>query len=295
MIDLITVVFQQELNFLKVQAQSIELYIQQADLGNIYVVVNDDDSVVDLIDPRWWGINQAKVKVISYSCWNYSSRINGWENQQLCKLLAAGSAEHEWSMSLDAKTWFVQPVDLTKLFDDQGRVTAGTVPVFTVFDSSKEFLEKYYAVSMPNIIGPQGVPFVFHTATVKELINSHQDFTEFFQTNVRYPHLITEFHLYSSFVLSRDTTYEHLYNKTQYYTCCNIADSDVDNFDQHYARMLSDKKLLTASIHRRAYPLLNSKQLINWTQFLLQRGLNIRAILGEQQLWHSNLTSLSPN
>ena len=96
-------------------------------------------------------------------------------------------------------------------------------------------------------------------------------------------------------MLYRDATYERLYNKTQYYTCCNIADSDVDNFDQHYTRMLLDKKLLTASVHRRAYLLLSSEQLINWTQFLLQRGLNIRAILGEQQLWHSNLTLQSPN
>jgi hypothetical protein len=117
MIDLVTIVFREELNFLKIQAQSIELHIQQADLGNIYVVVNDDDSVADLIDAQWWGTNHTKVQVIPYSCWNYVSRINGWENQQLCKLLAAGSAEHEWSMSLDAKTWFVQPVDLTKLFD----------------------------------------------------------------------------------------------------------------------------------------------------------------------------------
>lgn len=289
MIDLVTIVFQQELDFLKIQARSIDLYIQQADLGNIYVVVNDDDSVADLIDPAWWGTHHAKIKVIPYSCWNYVSRINGWENQQLCKLLAAGSAEHDWSMSLDAKTWFVQTLDLTKLFDDQGRVTAGTVPVFPVFDSSKEFLEKYYAISMPDIVGPQGVPFVFHTATVKQLLSSHSDFIEFFQTNVRYPHLITEFHLYSSFVLSRDKTYEHLYSKTQYYTCCNVADSDVDRFDHHYNRMLSDKKLLTASIHRRAYPLLTEEQLINWTQFLIQQGLNIKVILGEQQLWHSIL------
>jgi len=289
MIDLVTIVFQQELDFLKIQARSIDLYIQQTDLGNIYVVVNDDDSVVDLIDSAWWGTHHAKVKVIPYSCWNYKSRINGWENQQLCKLLAAGSAEHDWSMSLDAKTWFVQTLDLTKLFDDQGRITAGTVPVFPVFDSSKEFLEKYYAISMPDIVGPQGVPFVFHTATVKQLLSSHSDFTEFFQTNVRYPHLITEFHLYSSFVLSRDKTYEHLYNKTQYYTCCNVADSDVDRFDHHYNRMLLDKKLLTASIHRRAYPLLTEEQLINWTQFLIQRGLNIKVIPGDKQLWHSIL------
>ena len=289
MIDLVTVVFQQELNFLKIQARSVELYIQPSDLGNIYVVVNDDDSVADLIDFTWWGINQTKVKVVPYSRWNYKSRINGWENQQLCKLLAAGDANSEWSMSLDAKTWFVQTLDVTKLFDDQGRVTAGTVPVFTVFDSSKEFLEEYYAITMPNIIGPQGVPFVFHTATVKELIASHTNFIDFFQTNVRYPHLITEFHLYSSFVLSSHKTYEKLYNKTQYYTCCNVADSDVNSFKNHYDRMLHDQKLLTASVHRRAYPLLTKQQVTKWQQFLIQRGLNTTAILGDEQ-WHSILT-----
>ena len=294
MIDLVTIVFQEELNFLQVQAKSIELYTQLSDIGNIYVVVNDWDSVVDLIDISWWGTHQLKVKIVPYSHWNYVSRINGWENQQLCKLLAASEAESPWSISLDAKTWFVQPLDLTKLFDNQGRVTAGTVPVFSVFDSSRDFLQEYYNVSMPTVIGPQGVPFVFHTKTVKDLIDSYGDFIEFFQTNVRWPHLITEFHLYSSFVLSRHGTYEQLYNKTQYYTCCNISDSDVDNFDEHYNRMLTDKKLLTASIHRRAYKLMSPDQLIKWQQFLSQKRLNTEAILGDKQ-WHSNLTLQSTN
>jgi hypothetical protein len=280
MIDIVTVVYRDELDFLKIQARSLDLYVKPQDLNTVYVIVNDTDDVCDLVDPGWWG-QHTNIKIVPYSKWNYTSRINGWENQQLCKLLSASEAVSEWSISLDAKTWIVQPLDLTKLFDEQGRVTAGTIPVFKVFTSSREFLEQHFTVSMPDIIGPQGVPFVFHTATAKQMVTDIPDFIEFFQTNVRWPHLITEFHLYSAYVLSQHGTYEKLYNKTQYYRCCNIADFDVPNFDRHFKRMSTDNQLLTASIHRRAYPLLSSDQLNAWNAFLDSRKLNTTAIQGD--------------
>jgi hypothetical protein len=127
---------------------------------------------------------------------------------------------------------------------------------------------------MSQVVGPAGVPFMFHTATVQDMINSIDNFVDFFQTNVRYPNFVTEFHLYDGYVLSKFGNYEALYNETQYYTCCNVADFDVSQFDQLYKKMINDSNLLTASIHRRAYPLLSKEHLINWQQFLFQRKLN---------------------
>lgn len=279
MIDIITVVYRDELDFLKIQARSLDLYAQHLDINCVYVIVNDDDSVCELIDPTWW--KHHRVKIIPYSKWDYTSRINGWENQQLCKLLAASEAESTWSMCLDAKTWLIQPLDLNCLFDKEGCANVGTIPVFEVFKPSQEFVEQYYGVSMPNVIGPAGVPFMFHTNTVANMISEYEDFINFFQTHVRYPHFITEFHLYSAYVIARLGGVEALYNKTQHYTCCNIADFDVENFEQHLLRIKTDTRMLTASIHRRAYPLLSAEQLNAWNVFLDSRKLNTVAIQGD--------------
>lgn len=280
MIDIITVVYRDELDFLKIQARSLDLYAKESDVNCIYVVVNDTDDVCELIDPSWWG-HHKNIKIMPYSKWNYTSRVTGWENQQLCKLLAASEAETDWSMCLDAKTWFIQNLNLECLFDSQNRPRVGTVPVFDVFKSSQEFVEQYYGISMPNVIGPAGVPFMFHTQTVSSMVSEFDDFINFFQTHVRYPHLITEFHLYSAYVIARHNSFESLYNKTQYYTCCNIADFDVVNITQHFAQCATDTQLLTASIHRRAYPLLSTEQLDMWNCFLSSRKLNTVAIQGD--------------
>ena len=272
-------VFQEELHFLKTQALSIQLYTRQQDISNIYVVVNDVDSVANLIDPAWYGTHHAKVKIILYSVWNYEmDRINGWQSQQICKLLAAREALSTWSMCLDAKTWFIQPLDLSKLFDSQQRVTAGTWPVMPAFVSSQQFLEQHYSITMPETIGPGGVPFVFHSETVRELVNSFDNFVEFFKTNMINSNAVTEFHLYSSFVLARDGTYERLYNKTSYYTCHNIAEWEIDKFDCRHDMMVNNPLVLTASMHRKAYSLISAEQLEQWQQFLAQKGLNIATI-----------------
>jgi hypothetical protein len=279
LIDLVTVVFQDELHLLKTQARSVELYTRPQDICNIYVVVNDVDSVADLVDTAWWGTYQPKVKIVPYSVWNYSTdRINGWQNQQICKLLAASEAASQWSMCLDAKTWFIQSLDLSKLFDTHQRVTAGTLAVIPVFTSSQQFLEQHYSISMPETIGPGGVPFVFHSETVRSLVSSFDNFVEFFKTNMTNANAVTEFHLYSSFVLARDGTYERLYNKTQYYKCHNIAEWQIDKFDWLHDIMVNDPLVLTAGMHRKVYSLLGPEQIDKWQQFLAQKGLNITTI-----------------
>ena len=271
MIELITVVFAPELPLLQIQAQSIIEYVDNVD--RITVVVNDHHSLCELVDVTWWGKHQHKVSVISRDLWNYVSRINGWEEQQLCKLLAAGNSNSKWSMVLDAKTWFIQPLDYKKLFDSQDRVTTGTCGIFKEFVDSHRFIEQYYNIKTDRVLGPSGVPFLFHTDTVKDLISSVDNFPEFFQTHVRYPHLVTEFHLYSGFVLQKFNTFETLYNPSQYYGCHNTSEWQTDTFDQDLRMLQASTKILTASIHRRAYKLLSENQIGAWVNFLYGKNL----------------------
>lgn len=271
MLDLITVVFRDELPLLKIQAESIHKYVSTQNINSITVVVNDTDDVADLIDVSWWQQHQDRVQVKCYSKWNYACRITGWENQQICKLLAAAESTAEWSMVLDAKTWFVRPLDLTRLFSNS-KANTGFIPVMEVFDSSRQFVENLYSIKLDLVLGPGGVPFMFHTDTVQELVNSIDNFIEFFQTNVKYPNLVTEFHLYSGYVLNKFGSYEALYNKTQYYQVVNIADYEAPEFDVLFKTM-SSANILTVSIHRRTYKDLSESQITQWINFLKDKSV----------------------
>ena len=86
MIDIVTVVFSEELPVLRVQAQSIDRYCAELGLKNIYVLVNDSDSVLDQIDKTWWGQYQDQVQIISRSVFSTSYVENGWVSQQILKI-----------------------------------------------------------------------------------------------------------------------------------------------------------------------------------------------------------------
>lgn len=269
MIDLITVVFRDEVPALKIQARSIDEYVSATDINCITVVVNDDVDVIDLIDTAWWGRHQSKVVIVPRS---FDTTVLGWESQQLCKLLAAADSKSPWSMVLDSKTWFIRPLEMTKLFDSIGRAQVGVIPVFPQFIPSQKFVEKLYNVDLSKTIGPGGVPYMFHTNTVNEMIAGIENFVDFFQINVKYPNLITEFHLYSGYVLSKYGTYDILYNKVTYYMPFNIAHWEPAKFSSLKDSVINPR-VHTVSIHRGAYTQLTEEEKAIWTEFLIQKKL----------------------
>lgn len=269
MLNFITVVFQDELPLLEIQAQSIDLYV--SDLDQITIVVNDTADVADYINPEWWGKHASKVVVTLGNQYN----ITGWESQQLLKLQAAADSTSEWSMVLDAKTWFIKELDYNKLFVD-GRPRVGNVSGKpNVFAEGRAFIENYYNIQMPTIIGPNGVPYMFHTETVKQMISEFDDFGNFFQTNVRSPNFITEFFLYSGYVIKRYGSIEKLYETNYNYLFpVNISANEANEFQTIFNNIRRyPNSVLTASIHRNTYQHLTREQLLTWVLFLEERQL----------------------
>ena len=275
MIDLITVVFRDEIPLLRIQARSIAEYVASNELNSIIVVVNDTADVADLIDVSWWEQYHDRVKIVPRS---FESRINGWESQQLCKLLATTDSNSKWSVVLDAKTWFVRKLYLDDIIIN-GRPTVGNgrVSKLGIANSALEFVKELYNIQdLPKLIGPGGVPFFFHTETVRNLIATVDNFPDWFQTNVRYPHLITEFLLYSAYVTSVHGNLDVLYDTTSIpsFMPINIADYEAPDFDKRFGYM-QDPKVLTVSLHRKAYAQLTPTQLEQWQQFLIDRKLTV--------------------
>lgn len=288
--DLVTVVYSKELDYLEIQAKSIELYVPQEYINEIIVVIND--SVPCDIDPNWYGVNSNKLKIINYTDWGFKNHhlensghlSAGWINQQLCKLLVCQDVASEWYFVLDAKTWFVNRIHYDKLFSSEGKSNNKSVDIHANFSKAIPSINQQYGLDIQRAIGPGGVPFCFHTNTVKEMIkqittvsNPTETFVDFFllRAPVENTNPITEFLLYSGYVLKKYGSYKSLYvdrHDIFLYAPCNVSENDVSNFDQ----LLEDMKMtncITASVHKRALAKLKLYQLKNWIDFLISKNL----------------------
>ena len=275
MIDIVTVVFREELPILRLQAESVELYCQNIGLQTIYVVVNDDESVVKEIDPAWWGILSKYVKIIHRDYFNCKFVENGWVSQQVLKILASALSNNQYTMVLDAKTIFVQPVYLNKLFDSTGRITWGYFPIAPIFSRSKEIVSSLFQINQQFVAGPAGVPFLFHNATVQEMISTvtektKQNFSIWFQKQG----MVTEFILYSGFIQYRDQGLDKIYNCSPAigYRLCNVCHSEVDIFDLKFLDMQNNNNI-TVSVHRNAWKKLSNSQQKAYQDFLIFKGI----------------------
>jgi hypothetical protein len=275
MLDFITIVFRDELPLLEIQARSFDQYLNPTDVNQIVVVVNDDNSVLESIDTAWWGKHAGQVVIKPRSGYAFTPGNNGWDDQQLLKLLSAAQSQTKWSLVFDAKTWLIKPFDTQEsaLFDLQGRPNVGCMQLSPHFESAQHFVENYYGIGIEVVLGPSGVPYVFHSEDVREMIEGIPNFVQFFQQSQTYPTLLTEFVLYAGFILNKYGKLDIIYNTNNIYICvANLADWQIDKFDT-FAQAINNQYTITASIHRRAYKHLTQEQLLTWVLFLESRNL----------------------
>lgn len=273
MIDIVTVVFREELSVLKLQAESIDLYCQDMNLGLIYVIVNDSN--LD-IDPAWWGSFADRVRILPRTIWPICYSQDGWLTQQLLKLLGSANSTNTWSIVLDAKTILVQPIDLNRLFDEHDRITWGYFKIFPVFEPARKIVSKLFGIDQQNVAGPAGVPFLFHNGTVRSMIKeielrTQESFPEWFQQQG----MVTEFILYSGYVEYRDLTLDVMYsqNNKNSYRVCNVSHGEIELFNMKFIEMMHPDTL-TVSVHRKAWHALTDIQRKAYKDFLILHGIS---------------------
>lgn len=272
MIDIVTVVFQDELAVLRQQACSLDLYCQNIGIKSILVIVNDTDAVAQEIDITWWGKLQHLVRIIPASTFSTDLYTTGWVSQQALKIMASAVSYNTWSMVLDAKTIFVRDLDLGSVFDHQGRPQVGQLDIYPVFKPSQAIVNDFFKIDLQQQLGPGGVPFFVHNHTARAMIveiehQSQQSFADWFQAHGR----LTEFILYSGFVQYQHGSFDQLYNvKNCAVTVCNVCHSEVASFDRKFAEMPHS---MTVSIHRKAWQRLDPAQRQQYQEFLYARGI----------------------
>jgi hypothetical protein len=273
MIDICTVVFEQELPILKIQAQSIHNHCRNIGVRNIYVVLNDYETLAEKIDPNWWGDLASAVLVIPRTAFSSEWVPNGWVSQQVLKLLTASISYNVYTMVLDAKTIFVRPLQLDQLFTDQMQLTVGQLPVYDVFEPSRRIVNSVYDIDMPVQAGPGGVPFFFHNDSVRFLIadttiKTRESFPTWFQRQG----VLTEFMLYSGFCQFKYGSLDTFYSKQNTVGhVVNLCHSETEHFDSKF-RTMQDPHTLTVSIHRNAWTRLTDAQRTAYRMFLIDRG-----------------------
>jgi hypothetical protein len=271
MIDICTVVFEPELLYLKAQARSIELYCANIGIRSILIMVNDERSVANKIDPAWWGSLQDRVTVIPRQAFSADFPEHGWLGQQTLKMLGAAASYNTWCMVLDAKTIFVNPFELSELMDAQQRPKTGIVTVQPVFEPSRVLVSKLFDIDQQHVLGPTGVPFLFHTHSVRVMIADierrvQHPFPDWFHAQG----MITEFILYTGFLQAQGIL-DRLYNINTYFIKCNnLCHSEVLLFETKFRTMPSSHAV---SIHRGAWSQLTPNQQQRYRNFLHSRGI----------------------
>lgn len=273
MIDLVTVVFRDELPVLKLQAASIAQYCQNIGIRNIYVVVNDDEDTLHHVDAGWWGDLANHVLVIPRSAFSTEFVDNGWVSQQVLKLLTSAMSYNTWSMVLDAKTIFVREVKLTELIDQQGRACVGSMATFPVFEPARLIVNDLFKINMTRQLGPGGVPFMLQNDTVRLMIGEisfliGRSFPRWFQGNGK----LTEFMLYSGYVQHKFGSFDMFYSDQFQFQPVNVCHSEVESWDRKLQQM-QQNHTLTVSVHRAAWKQLSNNQQQQYQNFLIDRGI----------------------
>jgi hypothetical protein len=276
MIDIVTVVFQEELEILRVQAQSVDLYCSPDLVKDIIVVVNDSAEIANAVDPAWWGQFRDRVRIIPREKFGKVWSDNGWVSQQALKLLGSAQAWSPWAQVLDAKTILVKPVT-EQLWDGAGRIRTGSLDIYPVFYPARDIVNQLFEIDLDHQIGPGGVPFFFVTDAVRSMLHhietqTAQSFASWFQEQGR----LTEFILYSGYINAADR-YSQCYNFTDNAVCpVNICHSEMGIFDIKLQQMIENNPV-SVSVHRRAWAQASAGQQQRYRNFLISRSITTAA------------------
>jgi hypothetical protein len=280
MIDIVTVVFEPEIPVLRAQAQSLALYGQKLGIRNIYVVLNDAETIASQIDPAWWGPLVNSVLVIPRTAFSTPFVENGWVSQQVLKLMTAAISYNTYSMILDAKTIFVRELDPNTIVDSAGRIQTGTLPLYPVFAPAKKIVDELFDMDLQRQVGPGGVPCIVHNDTVRMMIadvtlRTRTSFPIWFQSQG----MLTEFVLYSAFVQHLCGDIGVLYDQHNHLGgIVNVAHNETESWSIKINQMRKGETL-TVSVHRGAWEQLTPPQRQEYRDLLTQRGIEAGADL----------------
>ena len=215
----VTVVFESEVGLARLQARSMALYLPPSCAEQIIVIDNTARGLAPAVTRALrsdLGVHAASLQVLRPLDICVVPRTIGWRSQQILKLCVAEQVHTDTYVVLDAKNHFIAPVgrDFFVTADGRARVAAYGFRTHPL-RSSLERVLTYANVDPGPLIDRFTAtvpPFVLNTQTVRSMIADVQTRAgrPFAQEFV--DHELTEFFLYSAWVISQGRALEEVFD-----------------------------------------------------------------------------------
>lgn len=271
----VTVVFDAEINFLRLQARSMRLYLPRALISQIIVMENSPM-------PNGWrkalleeyGSLRDLVRIIPGSRIAAIPQTAGWFSQQVLKLMISKYLISDCYVILDAKNHLVFPLSRAHLETPSGKLLTFRQHYENhPLRGRLENAARYFGIEPDlKLFPPTTTPFAVPTKMVLDLIRhiekQEDSFEEFF---IRQG--MTEFFLLMSYIIKHSHIDDHYdFSGTNYSIIWKETAGDEVRIATEIARTESNLRPFFA-LHRRSCPLLtpSSRQMI--AEFWCRRGL----------------------
>lgn len=213
----VTITYRAEDTLQLLQARSLALYARPEDVASVIVVDNGAPEMSRRTRKRLlaaYGPLAERVQIVPRSALGADTGSSGWMSQQVMKLAVHDRVTTPTYVLLDAKNHLIRPVTVGDFLAADGRARTG-------FQSYRHHpllprVEKVLAYlgldpATADRFPPTSTPFVMHTDVVAALIadieaSAGRPFTEEFVAAD-----LTEFPLYSGWLLRRDGDFEATY------------------------------------------------------------------------------------
>lgn len=219
----VTVAHEIDFALMRLQARSMARYCRRDQIDRILVVENFTPG----IEPNWradllcaYGCLAPLVEFHrSYDITPLTPNIGGWWTQQVLKLMIARVVKSERYVVLDAKNHFVAPLEASFLVSPNRLPTTRRYgyeahPLRDALERTLQYLDVDPAPQV-GLFMPTSTPFTIYRQIALDLIDyverrEGKPFQEAFLAE-----RLTEFFLYSGYILKRGWRFEDLYNFNQ--------------------------------------------------------------------------------
>ena len=276
----VSVVFEAELPLLRLQARSASVYLPLELVEAIIVIDNTARGIPkkfrdELLDD--YGRLASLVRILRPSDICHVASTTGWRSQQILKLRVAELITSDRYVTLDAKNHFVSPVELSFFEAADGRARVNVYGYEThPLRPNLERVLTYVGLDPSDYVGrftATVTPFVLDAATVRAMVadiqrSSGRDFSKEFVAQD-----LTEFFLYSGWILSQGTTLDEAFDCHQ--ISCPTVWPRAANIDGVRAAVeqADRREAPVFSVHRRALAQLDEQSVDAVADFWTQRRL----------------------
>lgn len=286
-VDLVTIVFKDELFLLRLQARSLALFLDPKFDGSIIVIVNDLDltqtmkAIRRVILPEY-GRWKDRVRLVPFHHVGFRlDPCNGWILQQALKLAVSTLIDKKFYVLLDAKNHLIRNVSADRFVTSKGKGIQTLEDDFVTLPAHYETCIRYFGLDPGAIpIRPCSpiTPFVMHTKSVRDLID-HIESKEnrslcsvFCETRFLSEFLLYRVYLYFAYKDGDELPYQDgpLLSQTIWRDEISVKNA-ID-------KIASEPDLLFFAVHRERIKRLEAEEMVLIDALWRQRGL-----LGESE------------